>query len=230
MEGKTEERHYTPYKYGYSLGNGKEYSENGYLVVYHNGERKEVNSNRVEFYQPYESGKLTKEEFNEIVKGTKGVTDIWGDFASEYYTPSIEELISFIVNEKYCFTKNEKNDVVKLVFESGDIINLIYNFIKSNDCNSDSGYSINTELYLLPYLDKEDIESLGFEYIPDDDVFKRISDHTIHSSFIKFGNESHQLIIDNGESYDTYDCWFNGTIKNISELKVLLNQLNISYG
>jgi len=228
MEGKTEERHYTPYKYGYSLGNGKEYSENGYLVVYYNGERKEVNSNRVEFYQPYESGKLTKEEFNEIVKGTKGVTDIWGDFASEYYTPDVEEFhIGFECEVSITTSHGQHENKISwcpIVIGGKDRYSLLV------EAEFHAKLKIDLNKFRVKYLDKEDIESLGFEYIPDDDVFKRISDHTIHSSFIKFGNESHQLIIDNGESYDTYDCWFNGTIKNISELKVLLNQLNISYG
>lgn len=84
---------------------------------------------------------------------------------NKYYTPTIEELLQHIVNEKFIYTylKSSSNDgdLVEIRFES-DTVNSIHDFIEINDVNGDI-YSINPELYRIKYLDQEDIESLGFE-------------------------------------------------------------------
>lgn len=86
----------------------------------------------------------------------------------------------------------------------------------------------------VKYLDKEDIESLGFikdverSYGEHRDCFNKLN------YCIDFYFNDYNLIIKkfDSEKLDSYntrkvDILFNGKIKNISELKVLLKQLNI---
>jgi hypothetical protein len=78
----------------------------------------------------------------------------------------------------------------------------------------------------VKYLDRGDIESLGLVYdedhrdfIIDGDEYKRLW----------FNKETQELTISNGLDYDDSVTWFDGYIKNKSELKVLLTQLDICY-
>lgn len=79
----------------------------------------------------------------------------------------------------------------------------------------------------VKYLDKADIESLGFGYTDeflDSCIFYRETYRLI------FDPENQGVVIDDGEDYEnTPYQYFSGTIKNKSELKVLLKQLGI-YG
>jgi hypothetical protein len=66
----------TPYKYRYHLGNDLEKEDNKY-VIYYKGEKRLIENRNVEFNS---DGILTKEDFNKIVEGTKGIEDIRGEF------------------------------------------------------------------------------------------------------------------------------------------------------
>ena len=216
------EKNYIPYKYGYSLGNGKEYSENGYLVVYYKGERKEVNSKSVEFYQPYENGKLSRKEFNEIVKGTNGIRNIWGDFKEEYYTPSVEEFhVGFECEVSITTSHGQYENKVNwypIVIGRKDRYSLLI------EAEFHAKLKIDLNKFRVKYLDKEDIESLGFKFIEED---RGYCYYKLKIYRLTYNPKEHSLTIDNGEDYEQYNCYFEGTIKNISELKVLLKQIGI---
>ena len=69
------------------------------------------------------------------------------------------------MNEKYCYTTgiNKKYAIFKMTFTEPDLVNTLHDFIEMNNYDDEKKYSICLRLYLLKYLDKEDIESLGFE-------------------------------------------------------------------
>lgn len=125
---------------------------------------------------------------------------------NKYYIPEIEEFHVGFEFEHKSIGKNEWN---KEVTEVIDIKNIegIQRVIKNNDIR-------------VKYLDKEDIESLGWK---------------LHK--LKVGTEEFEIIHNKKNniviksSIDENMCYpitrFNGTIKNKSELKKLMKQLNI---
>jgi hypothetical protein len=66
----------TPYIYRYTLGNKAE-REDGSYIVYHNGERKKVTHNVIEFSSEKQ---LTKGEFQNIISNTKDIIEFNGKF------------------------------------------------------------------------------------------------------------------------------------------------------
>jgi len=103
------------------------------------------------------------------------------------------------------------------------------NFYK--DCEGNITYGINLENYRLKYLDHIDIEELGFKLIFND----------VGIEYWKLGNFELRTDVDLGTYIDSdnlysifynpygkqYNCVFSGVIKNKSELKKILNMLNI---
>jgi hypothetical protein len=95
--------------------------------------------------------------------------------------------------------------------------------------------------FRVKYLDKEDIESLGWENIKSKYntrlTFRKLSEWAIKHPkeeydmwdyiYLYYDPKDQELIIDNGESYEDLCTNFDGTIKNKSELKILLKQLGI---
>lgn len=95
------------------------------------------------------------------------------------------------------------------------------NFYK--DCEGNITYGINLENYRLKYLDHIDIEELGFTYgeVPssyggEGGYIKNIYNETIYLHF-----EENIRITNN------FTTLFKGKVKNKSELKKVLNMLNI---
>lgn len=131
----------------------------------------------------------------------------------KYYTPSLEELLTFIVNEKYCYTTgiNKKYAIFKMTFTEPNFVTSLHDFIEGNDCNDYTGedvYSINPRVYLLKYLDDDDFKKLNIKN---------------HSVILNNG------VVDIWRSSDSYPIIRNVKIKNIFELKTLLKWLNITY-
>ena len=124
---------------------------------------------------------------------------------SKYYTPSIEE---FHVGFE-CETEHTNNNGVKFGWEKTTLQRPFASF--------------NTMEIRVKYLDLEDIESFGFhkkagwEFVMPGPV----QNYTLH--YFEDYRHNHPIHVFIGES-----MVFNGKIKNKSELKVLLNQLNIS--
>jgi len=149
---------------------------------------------------------------------------------NKYYTPKIEE---FHVGFEYEVQAND---------DSTEFENIIIS--KNKDSFSFMNrYALNNIPYdvRVKYLDREDIESLGFKEETIPNCFKEDS---LNQGYIKHINEKESLLLHyNGETKKLFlskqvvynevtDNWytdflFQGTIKNISELKKLLKQLNI---
>ena len=103
---------------------------------------------------------------------------------NKYYTPTVEEIIPFILSEKYIHVVEygESTKYYILHFQEDNIIDSIHQFIEMND-KDDKIYSINPEIYRVKYLDKEDINDLGFGFIegemPTKTSFYKIKDKEV---------------------------------------------------
>lgn len=139
---------------------------------------------------------------------------------NKYYTPTLEELLSFIVNEKYISSKEDN------IIKFNDITTDLRYFIQSNDVESGykgRRYLINPEHYKIKYLDTHDIESFGFEH-------NTCMDETFH---IGFNKEDFTVIIFKNSidvviyGKDNTIKLFEGKVKNKSELKKILQMIGI---
>ncbi len=156
----------------------------------------------------------------------------------KYYTPSIEEFrVGFeyeynsetlqynLVDFSDPMTIPEKigNEVKvwnKRIFGVTDFETMIYNI----------GYSDRIKRYRVKYLDREDIESCGFEIIKEGCPWqymkggcKLVTD--IHSDKTGMPENTKVIIYQKGDEYP----YFDGTIKNISELKQILTMIGVDY-
>lgn len=135
-------------------------------------------------------------------------------FKEKYYTPEIEE---FHVGFEYEYLTNGDEWVKHIINNKADLI----------DCIED----IKESKIRVKYLDKEDIESLGFKHIENN-----------YTSYYKINAPGKlgywtEVAIDFRWGYDDIsilgfrgtenDILFRGIIKNKSELKRLMKQLNI---
>lgn len=133
----------------------------------------------------------------------------------KYYTPSLEE---FHVGFEFDGLANLENSIWKpTVFREIDSVS----------------YYRERASVRVKYLDREDIESFGFTYVSSDDHYKsnrRIlgcgtgDDRFI---YISYSDVHHIMYIWSKENRGVEQDLFIGTIKNKSELKTLLKQLNI---
>ena len=150
---------------------------------------------------------------------------------NKYYIPTTEELLEFIISEKYIYGKVvggssvSEDAVIKLKFPDEDLAGGLVKFIEtcSDILDTQVGYCINPEVYRIKYLDSEDIESLGLER----DFERMYGDYKLaylmpdKFCLDYFPNTSYIYISDlDGDL-------FRGTIKNKSELKKLLTQLGV---
>lgn len=127
---------------------------------------------------------------------------------NKYYTPRLKEFYSGFEYEVYI---PEKNIWSKETFYLNQSHISVIEYVDIQDDTTSNPIRVK-------YLDKEDIKSLGFEqqrlpYQYKKDWYTLVERH-----------EEHQYIIEDGRNQDQI---FVGTIKNKSELKVLLKQLNI---
>lgn len=131
----------------------------------------------------------------------------------KYYTPEIEE----IFNSPELIYKENIHINPYVCRDETKIVNLKEDF----DLN----------IVRVKYLDKDDIESLGWFHRYDDFSFGEFikSKNGEVDYHLTFDYENKSLIIGlyNNEDTELYDNIFIGTIKNKSELKKLLKQLQI---
>jgi len=137
--------------------------------------------------------------------------------ANKYYTPKVEE---FHVGFEYEAKSNIGGNFFKTAFgdSNGEYTNEL----------SDLYLDIKLNQIRVKYLDREDIESLGFK----DSVFERQNfgfNDTTYFNIKNLGRENHYTI-----KYREENSWgggegilFQGQIKNKSELRKLMYQLNI---
>ncbi len=125
---------------------------------------------------------------------------------NKYYTPSIEEFhVGFEYETSLKDNPNKWNKRSFSIYTDGIILN-------------DSLQGKCEMVSRVKYLDKSDIESCGWEFT-DKGIF--------------IGNDSLTWITENNKSHIgirnvlTHEVFFNGTIKNKSELKKIMKQINI---
>lgn len=158
---------------------------------------------------------------------------------NKYYTPTIEEIISHIISERFIYMNyHPQQDVIPGIestnlgqlYFSDDIVDSLNSFIKMNDCKTSTKdgskvYSINPELYKIKYLDKDDIKDLNMHITAEYGNYIEFSRNSIK---YLYNIEHKTLHIENCISPNTAMVLFYGVIKNKSELKKLLTQLQIN--
>lgn len=134
---------------------------------------------------------------------------IIGLMENKYYTPSIEEFhvgfeFEILIKNKY--------------WETTSVGKYELNTIAANVNSSFKDY------YRVKYLDREDIESFGFSNVIGDIYFLKVG-----KLFpVKLQQlEYNKIIIFYPEYFNRGEILFQGIIKNKSELKTLLKQLEI---
>lgn len=144
---------------------------------------------------------------------------------NKYYTPEIEEFhVGFEFEYQDIDTAAWTTDIFKIDWESADMD--IHNWVMYFDVR-------------VKYLDREDIESLGFEFKYNEKGNENIAFTKKYENHPRYDNQyvdviwnyvsSHVLICE-GDNETGWNLWvtrFSGTIKNKSELKKLLKQLGI---
>lgn len=131
--------------------------------------------------------------------------------SNKYYTPTIEE---FRVGFEYY----RQEDIITGPFEVTYV-----------------GQLITLDEYIdelrIKYLDKQDIESLGFNEITEDTFEKKKTGDPLVTYYIDYFQieNSDNIFLKIGQDVLSYeDILFQGYCKNKSELITLLRQLNIS--
>ena len=128
---------------------------------------------------------------------------------SKYYTPEIEE---FHVGFEYEITNGY--EWVKKIFSKEDLKSFLYEQLENG---------INQQHIRVKYLDKEDIESLGWsDYIPPQE-YNHVWKKGNFWISVWFNNEIPKVRI----TFKNLFFLFDGNIKNKSELKKLMQQLQI---
>lgn len=143
---------------------------------------------------------------------------------NKYYTPTIEEFHVGFQYEEEIYNANGNPSWYKEVLDWADDLNKIRSDINSN-------------LIRVKYLDRENIESLGFTNVCNNEDFIFESNKTYlgistgddRKYYIDYCINRNWMLI-YFKSNNGFECQvFDGIIKNISELKKLLSQLNIEY-
>lgn len=148
---------------------------------------------------------------------------------NKYYTPSIEEFYEEFEYEYFTKDWIEENGIKKY-----EPTWCKFSYNKGEDYGNnldDVEYQIETNQIRIKYLDKEDVESLGFKYNQLLDIFETTIQGRTDTSVFEYWltlvdfqeNKGWRLTI-NGEDNENS---FNGIIKNKSELIKLLKQLGI---
>jgi hypothetical protein len=143
--------------------------------------------------------------------------------SNKYYTPTIEE---FRVGFEYeQLSINPQEDIT------------VSNKVKYEKCKFPDpflGYRLdrlNLSNIRVKYLDKEDIESLGFTEITEDTFEKRKTGDPLVTYSIDYFqiDNSDKVFLRIGQDVLSYeDILFQGSVRNVSELITLLKQIGIS--
>ena len=141
---------------------------------------------------------------------------------SKYYIPSIEEFHIGFEYELLQGHENPKWNKLILGFEDTFYHTHfkfpvhIRAFIEMEKCR-------------VKYLNKEDIESLGFKHILGRYFMNCIINDEKEEIYLEesYPAGSHSICICNGLSFEDEISWFRGIIKNKSELKTIMKQIGI---
>lgn len=160
---------------------------------------------------------------------------------NEYYTPTIEEFhigfeyeyksfiyeyqVEHLGGKSFKVLTNPKSkfDWVKCVFKGDDFL-----YFDDDQIQSNLNMFIEEKSIRIKYLDKEDIESFGFQHMIG--YVYNLVDKNKGPFRLEYFENDNLLSIFYPEYYKNGEQLFKGIIKNKSELKVLLKQLNLYYG
>lgn len=162
---------------------------------------------------------------------------------NKYYIPTTEELLEVIINKEAFYTNCDKEeDMHTFGYSKLPIEDTLHSFVEMNNCRVIPNgneitkiYFINPSQYLLKYLDREDVESLGFVCTGDSGEEKEFHHH-LNSGIswliisMSFDNE---VLIEKEFLSDTIGhtntlVLFKGVIKNKSELKKVLKMVKVN--
>lgn len=148
---------------------------------------------------------------------------------NKYYIPTIDEFhIGFEYEYKSCHEINNNMDWIKQTMHFMDMCDI------GLELNNDPNISWQ---FRVKYLDKEDIESLGFGLRNNYELFDmfcytKLLKPDFHRDGIEliYHYDNNRLVIQSDIDHFNHGerVYFDGYIKNKSELKVLLKQLSIS--
>jgi hypothetical protein len=147
---------------------------------------------------------------------------------NKYYTPTIEEFhvgfeyeeLNFIYTDKGWYT-DKREGWVKKEYQCANYLEMYYLQKKLE-------LDIFKEVIRVKYLDREDIESLGFHY--SDNSYYWLTENTKGNELdleLIFNYEEHYIQILNWAGSYSFTL-FEGYIKNKSELKQVLKMLQIN--
>jgi hypothetical protein len=152
----------------------------------------------------------------------------------KYYTPTIDE---FHVGFEYYYSSAYQEGVSTTEITINGVEGyepMVFNFdIWNYVRNKGESWKDIFESILfhnqikVKYLDKEDIKSLGWSVDPETGDFTKGNDD--YSVVLSFDEKDHSLCVWNGLDWDDQHIWFDGFIKNKSELVKLLGQLDIKW-
>jgi hypothetical protein len=157
---------------------------------------------------------------------------------NKYYTPNENELFEAIIAGEDIYHEGEISAGIryKICFYHLDSASRRIQWFYSICSKQDELFIVRPEEFELKYLDKEDIESLGFKYdenyvdFPELGFLKDTNYLSPYTQYLLYYNPVTkkfriERIINCGTDLDDY--LFNGTIKNKSELIKLMKQLGI---
>ena len=124
---------------------------------------------------------------------------------AQYYTPTIDE---FHVGLEY---EELRKDWVKLTY-GGFLPKTIGEYLKEGAIR-------------VKHLDRQDIEECGWKIDKHGNYYFKVNENWGYSLY--YDKEEKVWSIDNGEEYEMWVQYFKGTIRNKSELKKLMQMLNI---
>ncbi len=149
----------------------------------------------------------------------------------KYYVPSIEEFHVGFEYEELTHERNESVGYIESEKEDWEWEKRIFgkNAIYNTDVNFEFKYQEYNDFYTrVKYLDKSDIESLGFEYIGNDKFIGKTKYYYTHIRASKFSDRV-VVTIESSVKEDSVRTLVvhSISIKNKSELKKLLKQIGI---
>ena len=163
---------------------------------------------------------------------------------NKYYTPEIEEFCVGFECEVYITTQRYGSIKKNEDTETDNADSAFYPMIfgnKNSKCELlvlgelIHTQKLNVDKFRVKYLDKEDIESLGFKFAGGklmrnykDDFILKVDEYKQYNLSYTYSNNVIRIDAEDLVTFEaTTNYLFQGTIKNISELKLLLKQLNI---
>ena len=142
----------------------------------------------------------------------------------KYCTPQIEELRVGLIVEKHLWTDKEpphKTTWNKTIITEG----MMFDFY-NDSVMIYSSYEVALAKFRVKYLDRADVESLGFKKWPDqDDNIYDLKDVQLHLDYLMESPKGIGVVIFN----EAADQLFLGYIKNLNELKIILKQIGVDY-